>query len=425
MPDAWTHSAAMPFNDISKPPPPLPSPVLTAVLPGVSLLRPLTRRGTGPGMIVLAADYGDSLAITDGVPSPLIKWAEEGYAVVEIRAEALKSAHGDPIRSAIEALYGCDVCEPKDKIGLTAYDPELWNIVAPKLSNHPSVVVAAVYADASTESTLPPSLVSIPVLQHLAGAPAGAAPVSNISKNVKKYYYPNVTSSKFATPFQDSFHYNTEAISHTRNLTLFKKEMDGPYFDLETIWEEHTYYEFADRSVEHTMSTMVQEPYVNHVPTMTGGIGRTKLSHFYEHNFIFNNSADSELELTSRTVGVDRVIDEFIFKFTHDQMVDWILPGVPPTNKRVEVPFTAVVNVRGDRLYHEHIAWDQGSVLRQLGLLPEYLPFPYPLPEGSGVATGQQVEYRVPVAGIEIANKMRDRNGGPSNEMFEYKVREV
>lgn len=70
-------------------------------------------------MIVLAADYGDSLAITDGVPSPLIKWAEEGYAVVEIRAEALKSAHGDPIRSAIEALYGCDVCEPKDKIGLT------------------------------------------------------------------------------------------------------------------------------------------------------------------------------------------------------------------------------------------------------------------------------------------------------------------
>ena len=45
--------------------------------------------------------------------------------------------------------------------------------------------------------------------------------------------------------------------------------MDGPYFDLETIWEEHTYYEFADRSVEHTMATMVQEPYVNHVPTVS------------------------------------------------------------------------------------------------------------------------------------------------------------
>ncbi|KAL1847110.1 hypothetical protein Daus18300_014051 [Diaporthe australafricana] len=416
----------MPFNDVSKPPPPLPSTALTTFLPGVSLLRPLSRRGTGPGMIILAADYGDSLAITDGVPSLLVKWAEEGYTVVEIKAEAFKSGAEDLIRSAIEAVQGCDACEPKDKIGLAAYDPELWNIVAPTLSSYPSVVAAAVYADAPQDSSSKPIVgVSIPVLQHLAGKPAGDSVQSDKSHNVKKYYYSNVTSSKFATPFHGSFHYNTEAISHTRSLTLFKKEMNGPYFDLETIWDEHTYYEFADRSVEHTMSTMVQEPYVNHVPTMTGGIGRTKLTHFYQHNFIFNNSADSELELTSRTVGVDRVIDEFIFKFTHDQMIDWILPGVPPTNKRVEVPFTAVVNVRGDRLYHEHIAWDQGSVLRQIGLLPEYLPFPYPLPEGSGPATGRQVEYRVPVAGIATANKMRDRNGGPSNEMFEYKIREV
>lgn len=57
---------------------------------------------------------------------------------------------------------------------------------------------------------------------------------------------------------------------------------------------------------------------------MTGGIGRTNLSHFYQHNFIFNNSADSELELTSRTTGIDRIVDEFIFKFTHDQMIDWM-----------------------------------------------------------------------------------------------------
>lgn len=109
----------MPYNDISKPPPPLPSPVLTAVLPGVSLLQPLSRRGTGPGMIILTTDYGESLAITDGVPSPLVKWAEEGYTVVEIKAEALKAASIDLIRSAIETLYACDVCEPKDKIGLT------------------------------------------------------------------------------------------------------------------------------------------------------------------------------------------------------------------------------------------------------------------------------------------------------------------
>lgn len=66
---------------------------------------------------------------------------------------------------------------------------------------------------------------------------------------------------------------------------------------------------------------------------MTGGIGRTKLSHFYRHNFIFNNSADTELELISRIMGIDRIVDEFIFKFTHDQMIDWY--AVPTEHSRV------------------------------------------------------------------------------------------
>lgn len=91
----------------------------------------------------------------------------------------------------------------------------------------------------------------------------------------------------------------------------------------------------------------------------------------------------------------------------------------------MEVPFNAVVNIRGDRLYHEHISWDQGTVLRQLGLLPEYLPFPHPIPNVQPSAPGKTFEYRVPVGGLEPANKMRDRNSVPSNEMFGYKIREV
>lgn len=98
------------------------------------------------------------------------------------------------------------------------------------------------------------------------------------------------------------------------------------------------------------------------------------------------------------------------------------LPGVPPTHKKVEVPFTAVVNIRGDRLYHEHIAWDQGTVLAQVGLMPQYLPFPYPV---EGQKEGAKYEYRVPVTGIDTALKMRDRNSVASNDMFGYKVREV
>ena len=100
---------------------------------------------------------------------------------------------------------------------------------------------------------------------------------------------------------------------------------------------------------------------------MTGGIGRAALSDFYRDHFIFNNPEDTSLELVSRTVGVDRVIDEFILCFTHDKMIDWLIPGIPPTGKSVRVPFTSIVNVRGDRLYHEHIAWDQASILMQLG----------------------------------------------------------
>ena len=164
---------------------------------------------------------------------------------------------------------------------------------------------------------------------------------------------------------------------------------------------------------------------------MTGGIGRTALTDFYTNHFIFSNPADTELETISRTVGIDRVIDEFIYKFTHDSIVDWLVPGIPPTHKRVEVPMTAVVNIRGDRLYHEHIAWDQASVLWQLGLLPEYLPFPKAVKEGVNGVVGASgtnghiggLEYRLPVAGLETTDKMRDKNGVKSNGMFDFQTR--
>lgn len=103
------------FNDISKPPPPLPRAELTEVVPGVSLLRPLSRRGTGPGVVLLTPDFPDSLAIKDGVPAPMLKWAEEGYTVVEVQAKALNN---NIIKSALDALHGCEKCDPKDKVGL-------------------------------------------------------------------------------------------------------------------------------------------------------------------------------------------------------------------------------------------------------------------------------------------------------------------
>lgn len=100
------------------------------------------------------------------------------------------------------------------------------------------------------------------------------------------------------------------------------------------------------------------------------------------------------------------------------------LPGVPPTGKKVRVPFTGVVNIRGDKLYHEHIWWDQASVLVQLGLLPGYLTFPYAV-DGRMPAPGKRFEYRVPAAGADTALKLTNENAVESNLMFDYKVREV
>lgn len=91
----------------------------------------------------------------------------------------------------------------------------------------------------------------------------------------------------------------------------------------------------------------------------------------------------------------------------------------------MSVPFTSVVDIRGDRLYHEHISWDQGTALRQLGLLPEWLPYPYALPDGRVPAQGKRFEYRLPVAGAETAAKLMDPNAVPSNEMLKFELREV
>lgn len=311
------------FGDITQPAPSLPRPQLKEFRKGFAQLLPLSRRGHGPGLIILVADHDKQLSIENGIPSPLMKWAEEGYVVIELQSSAL--ADENIIQEAVDAIKTCEKCDQKERIGIVAYEPRLWNIVASSASTIPAITSAVLYADfkdfgkAGDEDLS--KIAPIPLVIHLAGAPTREL---QRQERITEYSYPTATSYKFALPFQSEFHYSTEAVSHTRNLTFLKRHMHGPIFDLEHIWEEHTYYEFTDRSVEWTMSTMVQEPYVNHVPTLTGGVGRESLTKFYRDNFIFSNSADTDLELISRTIGIDRVVDEFLFKFTHDQVVDWM-----------------------------------------------------------------------------------------------------
>ena len=105
--------------------------------------------------------------------------------------------------------------------------------------------------------------------------------------------------------------------------------------DLAQLWEEHTRHEFSTRDTESTLDTMVDDAYVNHIPVMTGGYGKSALRTFYSQDFIPNMPPDTTLTPISRTVGEDQLVDEMIFSFTHTQEMPWMLPGVPPTNRRV------------------------------------------------------------------------------------------
>jgi carboxymethylenebutenolidase len=120
---------------------------------------------------------------------------------------------------------------------------------------------------------------------------------------------------------------------------------------------------------------MVEDAYVNHIPVLTGGSGKTELRQFYATHFIPRMPPDLEMLPLSRTVGRDQVVDEMVLKFTHSIEIDWMVPGIAPTGRRVEVPLVAIVRFRDGRVAHEHIYWDQATVLVQLGLIdPAALP---------------------------------------------------
>jgi carboxymethylenebutenolidase len=143
---------------------------------------------------------------------------------------------------------------------------------------------------------------------------------------------------------------------------------------LSSAWDEHLASEFTAKSPEQALATMTAEPYVNAVALMIGGRGRDEVRDFYANHFLSQIPPDMEMVTVSRTIGQDRVVDELIMRFTHSIRMDWLLPGILPTGNRVELPFVVIVQFEGDKVAHEHIYWDQASVLVQAGLLGRMLP---------------------------------------------------
>ena len=167
--------------------------------------------------------------------------------------------------------------------------------------------------------------------------------------------------------------------------------------DLGRVFDDHVAAEFVGMDLDATMATMTDAPYVYHLPAMTGGVGVEDVRRFYGDHFIGKWPKDIEITPVSRTIGDDQVVDELVLSFTHDIEMPQLLPGVSPTGKHVRLAFCVVVGFDDGKVAHEHIYWDQASLLVQVGLLD---------PAG------------LPVTGAEQAANVLDPRARPLNELI-------
>jgi carboxymethylenebutenolidase len=172
-----------------------------------------------------------------------------------------------------------------------------------------------------------------------------------------------------------------------KNKKSSKAKRNKKNYRLGAVFDKHIKCEFQDHDVDATMKTMVREPYVHHVPMLTGGRGYDEVYNFYKNHFVGKMPDDTKVERVSRTVGKDQVVDELILKFTHDREIEYLVPGIPPTGKYVELPHVVVMKFVGNKIAHEHIYWDQASLLAQIGLLDA---------------------NNIPVKGIEESRKLQE-----------------
>ncbi|MBB2930632.1 dienelactone hydrolase family protein [Paraburkholderia silvatlantica] len=377
-------------------------------------------QGSGPGLVLVQEIFG----INGFMKAMADRYAEEGYVVLvpdlfwRMKPGVVLGYGEDDFKAALdyherldETLAVEDIAATLDaaralpeqagKVGLIGYC--LGGRLAMLSAARTDVDCAISYYGVNLQNHLDEAAsIRCPIMFHFPENDAFCPPEARERivaafadrPGAECYVYPGCDHA-FATPERPQYDKPAALMAYSRTMAMLRKVL-GPIYDLNTLWERHCYYEFATRDVGAVMPTMVAEPYVNHVPTMTGGVGHDQLKRFYKYHFVDANPADTTLIPVSRTIGADRIVDEFVFCATHDREIDWLLPGLAPTGKYFEVPMLAVVCFRGDKLYNEHIYWDQASVLVQIGVLD---------PAG------------LPVAGIQTAKKLIDE-ALPSNTLM-------
>jgi carboxymethylenebutenolidase len=380
----------------------------------------LPEGGRGPGLVLLQEIFGVNSFLREVAD----RYAEEGYVTIvpdlywriqpgvelgysehEIKAafdfygrfdsdQAIKD-----VADTLEALRAMAECNGKaGAIGFC-----LGGMLAYLTAARCNVEAAVSYYGVGIEKRLNEAgAVRCPMVLHFgeqdhfvpAAARDAVAAAFKERDDVEVYVYPGADHA-FSNPMRPSYDRFAASLAHSRTIGLLRHAI-GPRFDLSALWERHADLEFKYHDADGTMTTMVDRPYVNHVPTMTGGIGQQELHRFYKNHFIPKLPKDTKIVPVSRTVGSDRVVDEILLCFTHDIEIDFLLPGIPPTGKYVEIPTVAIVQFRGGKLVHEHIHWDQATALVQIGLLDP---------------------KKLPVAGRETAEKLVDETR-PSNTLM-------
>ncbi|HLH75695.1 MAG TPA: dienelactone hydrolase family protein [Candidatus Binataceae bacterium] len=382
----------------------------------------LPESGSGPGLVLLQEVFGVSpylrevadLYAAEGYVTiaPDLYWRLERNVSLGSSEAELKRAFelsnrfdldqgirdvGDTLRT-LRAMAQCT-----GKVGAVGFclGGKLAYLTA---ARHPVDAMVSYYGVGIESHLAEADALRCPALFHFAGQDRYVPPaaceaiVAAFKGNDQAQFrtYPDAGHG-FNNPTRPAYDRFCSLLAHSHTLGLLRQAI-GPRYDLSALWERHADFEFKYHDPEATMKTMVAEPYVNHVPVMTGGVGQRELHRFYKYHFIPGLPADTKIVPVSRTVGPDRVVDELLFCFTHDKEIDFMLPGIPPTGKYVEIPTVAIIQFRGDKLVHEHIHWDQATALVQLGLLDP---------------------AKLPVVGREAAEKIRDETR-PSNALMRH-----
>ncbi len=381
----------------------------------------LPAKGRGPGLVLLQEIFGVNVTMREQADA----WAEEGYVVIvpdlfwriepgielDYSPEGWKRAFAcfqafdvdkgiEDVQATIDELRRDPALD--GRIGAVGYC--LGGKLAYLTGTRTDVDCSVCYYGVGIDEKLD-ELANLkgPMVMHFAELDKfvpreAAAKVQAAAEGhdlVAVYDYPGVDHA-FARIGGDHWHKPSAMMAYSRSLALLRRVL-GPAYDLSALWEEHCRQALGTRDVEAILATMAAEASVNFVPTMAGGSGRAELARFFAEHFVTKMPEDAKLISISRTVGSDRLVDEVLFCFTHDVEMDWMLPGIAPTGRYVEIPLVAIVGFRGDKLSDEHVHWDQASVLTQIGALD---------PQG------------LPVAGVETAKKLLDP-ALPSNALMD------